>query len=142
MRPLILLLMATLIGAAESAPTPSPRDIDPVTQRRAQEALATHAAAKPASTADLALLDRLTAAITAVQEGQGLLAKQAAMQAGERYIRAAELIKTFTPEERLACGERWTELEKAQTALGRALAESDGLERAAAAAAIAEPKTP
>jgi len=137
MRALIVLVCAVLQAA--EVPTPSPRDTDPVTRRRAEEALAAHAAssAAPASTADLTLLDRFTAADTAVLEGQGFFAKQLAVQAGERYLAAAEQLKSFTPEERKALGERWAKLQAAFTALGRKLADSDGLEQAAAAAAVA-----
>lgn len=135
-----LILLACVAGAT-AAEAPSPRDTDPVTRRRAEEALADHAAhsTKPTSTADLALLDRFTAVTTMVQEGEGFLAKQLAVEAGERYLAAAERLKGFSPEERQALGERWGALQTAYTALGRKLADSDGLEKAAAAAAIAQP---
>ena len=141
MRPLIALLsIATLtaVDAPSPASTPSPRDTDPVTRRRAEEALAAHAAtsAKADSTADLNLLDRFAAVVAMIQEGDGFVAKDLAVEAGERYLAAGEKIKTFTPEERLALGARWATLQNAYTALGRTLAESTGLEKAAAAAAV------
>lgn len=140
MRTLIALVCAAAMAAADT-PAPSPRDTDAVTRRRADEALAAHATAtaKPSAPADLALLDRITGVDTVVKEGEAFLAKQLAVEAGERYLTAAELIKTFTPDERTTLSARWSALQTAYTALGRTLAESTGLEQAAAAAAIPEP---
>ena len=148
MRPLIALfslLMALLsvaaLAAADApspAPSPSPRDTDPITRRRAEEALAVHAATatKADSTADLNLLDRFAAVVAMIQEGDGFVAKDLAVEAGERYLAAGEKIKTFTAEERQILGARWATLQNSFTALGRILADSSGLEKAAAAAAI------
>ena len=123
MRPLIVALCVAGLAAAE---LPSPRDTDPVTRRRAEAALAEHAqAAQPASTADLGLLDRCAAVTTTVQEGEGLLAKQLAVAAGERFLAATALLKTFTKTEQQALGPHWTALQAAYTALGRTLAASD-----------------
>jgi len=142
MRALIVLLcVAAHVIAADPpapAPIPSPRDTDPVTRRRAEEALAAYAAtaATVTSTADLPLLDRFAAVVAIIQEGDGFAAKDLAVQAGERYLAAGDKIKTFTPDERLSLGARWTTLQNAYTALGRTLADSAVLEKAAAAAAV------
>lgn len=123
MRTLIALLCAAGLAAAD---TPSPRDTDPVTRRRAEAALAEHARpAPPVSSADLGLLDRCAAVTTAVQEGEGFLAQQLTVEAGERFLTATQLLKSFTKTEQQALGARWTVLQAAYTALGRALATSD-----------------
>jgi len=137
MRALIMLVSSAALVAAD-APTPSPRDTDPVTRRRAEEALAAHAATSATSdnTADLQLLDRFATVVAMIQEGEGFIAKDLAVNAGERYLAAGAQIKTFTADERLSLGTRWTTLQNAYTALGRHLAGNNGLEKAAAAAAI------
>jgi hypothetical protein len=142
MRTLIPMVFMVVASAAEN-PAVSPRDTDAVTRRRAEEALSAYAAekAKPASTTDVGLLSRFAAAEATTLEGEGFLSKQQAVAAGERYLDAVKKMAAFAPEERQALGERWARLGNAVAALGRKLADSDALDKATAAAAVAaEPK--
>jgi hypothetical protein len=126
MRALIALACAAVLAGAEAPPPQgSPRDVDALTRRRAEEALAAHSAAiAPAAPVDPALLDRLASVSGVIQEGAALAAKGQMAEAGDRYLAASELVKAFTAEERHALGARWASLQAGYTALGRGLAES------------------
>jgi len=112
----ILVVMCGLLMGAEpvvGAPAPA-GDVDPVTQRRAEEALAALAAAEakaeaavPAGPLDPALSDQIASIEGWFREIAILLDKNETAAAGERFLLASDALKAFTSEQRATLGRRY-----------------------------------
>lgn len=107
-----LLVLGGILSAAEpvvGAPAPA-GDVDPVTQRRAAEALAELAAAaevEPAGPVDPVLAERMAGIEGWLREIALLLDKNEPAAAGERFLLASEALKALEADQRAALGRRY-----------------------------------
>jgi hypothetical protein len=153
---ILVMAMTGLLRAAEPVvpepivPGPAPAgEVDAVTQRRAEEALAILAQqpeVAAAMTTDVALLERM-AEIEGWQREMGLLLdQQESAAAGERFIKVGEAMRALTPAERAALGRRYTAARDRLQGFARLFAEAGAEESTSAEASpktvTTAPKTP
>lgn len=105
-------LIASSLIAAEPAIPPSTAagEVDPVTRRRAEEALqalATPSETMPAVTVDPALLARIQEVEAWLRECAILVEAGEQSAAGERFLKAATAVKAFSEDERRNLGKRY-----------------------------------
>lgn len=154
---LLSLSLVTVAGlrAAEPAPTVSPAaepiiapmsagTVDPVTQRRAADALKAFTAGQQAAAdvsvsggMDPVLADRMAAIDGWLREISVLLDKGETAAAGERFVLAAEAMQAFTAEERQLAGVRYQAARDRLQGFARAMVEATGTEAAPDAAPVA-----
>jgi|GEM_PF-4079207 len=111
----LVCICGLLMGAEPVVGAPAPAgDVDPVTQRRAEEALAALAAAEakaeaavPAGPLDPALSDQIATIEGWFREIAILLDKNETAAAGERFLLASDALKAFTSEQRATLGRRY-----------------------------------
>jgi len=129
-RHLVIALAVASLGAAEpTVPPAAGGEVDPITRRRAEEALrnlAAPAETAPPAVADPALVERIQAVEAWLRECAILVDAGEMSAAGERFLKAAETLRGLSAEERQALGKRYRAAADRLGGFARGFAEAAG----------------